>query len=173
VLFLDAGAVSALIFMQSAKSQNYHPKYGLNTGSDPALLAGNFDASTFAGSYGVGWSRRRRGHGRHAPKRCPDALPEDHEGCRQVAKSVDDQLVQFNMCTSFFFLQATLNAAAGPSASAVAQALGKLPEVPAASAASLGDGYAIGKPWASSTTRARPTGPTAGAFRYLGGLRPV
>jgi hypothetical protein len=169
VMFLDTGAGVSFFFIQSANSQGYHPKYGLESGSHPQFLAENFDAASLAGSIGVGWVP--------PADLSPSGLPATPARalCRQImndaghpAKSSQDSLLQFDICSIFFFLKAGLDAAAAPSPSGFREAMSSLGDVPAASASSLGDGFGPDKPWGTRYYSALAYVAGCSCFRYRG-----
>ena len=57
VLILDASGVLTLLFLNTAESQRYRPRYGFNSQNGPQALAdpGNIQTIQLVGSKGIGW----------------------------------------------------------------------------------------------------------------------
>lgn len=170
VMFLDAGAGLAFFFMQNASTQGYHPRYGLETGSNPSFIEQQgFAKDQLPGSVGVGW--------RPAADVAMSVIPDSpaRKLCRQImataglaATAENDLMVQYDMCSSFFFLRDAINAAGVPNALTIRSALGRLAEAPDASANSMGDGYAPTKPWGAQYYQRLQFVTTCSCFRYVG-----
>lgn len=169
MMFLDTGAGLAYFFMTSAQNQRYTPRYGLESGSNPAFLGENFDAGQLARAIGVGWLPG----GDVATAQIPDTPAR--RLCRaimraagQQAQSEADLFVQYEICSNFFLLQKGLNAATAPNAEAFQRAVERLGAVPDASAASTGDVFAPGKHWGVGTYRDLEYAEGCACFRYYG-----
>ncbi|MHB8452768.1 MAG: type 1 periplasmic-binding domain-containing protein [Mycobacteriales bacterium] len=116
VLFLEQAADLALFFMNDAASQDYHPRYGVNSqdGAETLASGGDVPASQIVGAEGIGWlpvidlaSYTPSGpYGNAAARRCVALM---QAGGVSVS-GPDSEGVLFLDCDMAFFLQAALDA---------------------------------------------------------------
>ncbi|MHB8449567.1 MAG: type 1 periplasmic-binding domain-containing protein [Mycobacteriales bacterium] len=170
VLFLDAGAGLAFFFMKQANSQNYYPKYGLETGSNPQYLEQNFSSSQLAGSVGIGWQPANDVDLDHFPPSPARSL------CLQIMKnagqqstSANDEVIQLEICADFFFLQAALNRATSLTPEGFAAAVDSLTSAPTAAAASIKEGFGPGQHWGALDYEQLYYNTGCSCFLYEGG----
>lgn len=101
VMFLDPSAVSELLFLNQAESQNYHPRYGFGQSGAAALRSTGVPAAQFVGSLTVGWFPRLDGVSAGetlyppAEKRCLDLYAKngiafDSDNARRHAADICD-----------------------------------------------------------------------------------
>lgn len=174
VMFLDAGSALCFFFLQDARAQQYRPRLGLMSGSHPSFIAENFDAETLRGTVGVGWSPAVDVDAAGVPDNAARKL------CRtimaragQAAQAQTDQSVQYNICASFFFLREGLSRANAPTAGAFEAGLATASPLPAASAASLGEGFSPSKHWGASMYSTHAYTEQCSCFRYTGRPRAI
>jgi len=102
-LFVPSGGVIHLLFISSAQSQSFRPRYGISSQDAPGFLSQNFDERALGTSMAVGWAPELDGDdtGRRsaANARCHKALTAE-------GLAWDSNLEPF--CDAFFFLQAAL-----------------------------------------------------------------
>jgi hypothetical protein len=107
VLFVPSGGVIPLLFMTSAQSQSFYPKYGISSQDAPGFLSENFDERVLGDTLAVGWAPELDGDAtaRRSPAnaRCRKALAD-------AGLPWDSNLEPF--CDGFFFLQQALADAA-------------------------------------------------------------
>jgi hypothetical protein len=174
VMFLDAGAGLAFFFIQNAKTQNYKPKYGFESGSNPSFIDQNFTASDLTGSLGVGWLPAGDVDSAFIPdnparKLCRDIMRK----AGQPPQSQSDLYAQYDMCATFFFLKEGLDHATSVSAEGLQAGLTALGNAPNASADTLGSGYAPDKHWGARQYYWLRYDPGSGSFKYYGKAHPV
>lgn len=169
VLMLDAGAGLAFFFMNQAQSQAYHPRYGLESGSNPAFVDQNETAAQLTGAMGVGWLPTGDVDQPYVPDSPARAL------CRQIMtaagqppQSESDLYAQYDMCSVFFMLRDALGRARSVTPSGLQAAVDSLGSDPNASAASFGDSYATGKQWGAGEYMDLQYQTTCSCFRYVG-----
>ena len=103
VLFVPSGGVIPLLFMTSAGSQGFSPKYGISSQDAPGFLSENFDERTLGTSMAVGWAPELDGD--DTGKRSA-ANARCHKALATAGLEWDSNLEPF--CDGFFFLQAAL-----------------------------------------------------------------
>lgn len=116
VLFLEQSGDLALFFMNDAASQDYHPRYGVNSQDAAETLAsgGDVPASQIVGAEGIGWlpgidlaSYTPTGpYGNAAARRCVALM----QAGGVSASGPDAEAVLFLDCDMAFFLEAALDA---------------------------------------------------------------
>lgn len=114
VLFLDTGfGALATLFMEGAESQQYRPRYGLNSGSRPDTVRQNVNANQLRGALGIGWAPGSD----VADPQDPGANAEQTL-CGQILSAAGQRsadrnarFVAFGVCSSLFFLKQALEAA--------------------------------------------------------------
>lgn len=103
VLFVPSGGVIPLLFITSAQSQSFYPRYGISSQDAPGFLSENFDERALGTSMAVGWAPELDGD--TTAKRSPA-----NARCRKALATAgmpwDSNLEPF--CDGFFFLQAAL-----------------------------------------------------------------
>jgi hypothetical protein len=169
VLFLDAGGGLAFSFMQNAQSQNYRPKYGLQSGSGPNFLQQNFGPDQLSGSVGVGWMPPNDVNWPDIPdnparKLCREIMAK----ADQPAQSLADLNAQYNMCSTFFFLRDSLNNAKGVNAKALEAGLGALKSAPSTAANTMGSGFGPDKHWGVQMYQPFHYVDACSCYRYYG-----
>ncbi|MGH9891023.1 MAG: hypothetical protein ACREA0_03370, partial [bacterium] len=115
VMFLapENGAAQELLFMRQADSQGYRPRYGLQSGSAPYLMAENVPPSQLHGALGTGWlplfdvneANQRPPHNDQA-KLCLDII---RKAGIEDATSPNDEQVRLFICESFFLFEASVS----------------------------------------------------------------
>ena len=103
VLYVPSGGVIPLLFMTSAQSQGFYPKYGISSQDAPGFLSENFDERTLGDSLAVGWAPELDGD--PTVKRSA-ANARCHKALATAGLPWDSNLEPF--CDGFFFLQAAL-----------------------------------------------------------------
>ena len=172
VLVLDNGTL-AISFSLQAASQNYRPRYGLNSLNNPVLMQQNAPAESLRDAVGVGWQptgdvdAQRDPHLNKPARVCNDINVRAGQG------DVDRTGVwqQRMYCDGVFFLQASL-AGRAPSADAVlagSSALGRSFE----SAITFGTDFSGGRRDGASVIRTFAYDQTCSCFRYQNGSRPA
>ena len=164
VLFVPSGGVIPLLFMTSAGSQGFYPRYGISSQDAPGFLSENFDERTLGDSMAVGWAPELDGDSTAkrsaANARCRKALAT-------AGLPWDSNLEPF--CDGFFFLQAALADAPAVTVDALREG-----------AESLGTSYESPYVFGTRFTPGHTDGPrqarllrfdaASDAFRYSGAL---
>ncbi len=116
---VNSSGVLVLEFMQQANSQQYHPKFGLNSTSGFTGLASDYPQQEMVGSEGVSWEPV----GDASPSDYPSSkLPPIGQRCLQIMSNAGDSVsagsnaedVQLAICDDLFFLQQALAKVTGP-----------------------------------------------------------
>jgi len=170
-------ALSPLFFMQAAESQQYHPRYGVNSQWLPgALLQTAAPRAQLVGSVGVGWLPS----GDVDARANPGPVSRNETLCRQILRAAGEdnaaeptaRVFALQTCDHVLFLRAAL--ANAPKAT---------PEAMAAEVARLGRGFESATTFRTDFLRGRPDGATSyrifafvescSCYRYEGPLRPT
>jgi hypothetical protein len=148
-------ALSPLFFMQAAESQQYHPRYGVNSQWLPgALLQTAAPRAQLAGSVGIGWLPSGDVDARHNP----GPVSRNETLCHQILRAAgeDDaaeptaRVFALQTCDHVLFLKAALTDA--PRAT---------PQAMAAQVARLGRRFASASTFQADFLTGRPDGATA------------
>jgi hypothetical protein len=173
VLLLDTGSPLTLFFTTNAESQQYRPRYGLNTLNNVSFVIENVPARQFEGSLGVGWQPAADAfyvnRANAATALCLDIM---RDAGVPAASSGDALSNQLRFCSQLFFLKAALDRAAVLT-----------PEGLLAAVEQLGDSYLSGISLATRLGPGRYDGASAvrlftldtncGCFRYITGDLPA
>ena len=106
VILSPTGGAIPFVFMQSAETQSYRPRYALNSLEVPAFVTQNVPVAQLTGSLGVGWLPasdlyyKEVAHG---------ANPAE-DLCYAITKRNGDEVKRY--CDGLFFLKAALDHAA-------------------------------------------------------------
>lgn len=174
VLFLDSGGTLALFFMESAQSQHQSFRYGLNSTDDAGFLEGQGVASELARSVVAGTQPGRDTEDMASAPRNPDrdrCLAILKAAGHTITSSVDRKAV-FGYCSFYFFLKAAFARAASFDPRGFAQAVAALGRTPGTAAASNGDDFSSGHPWAAARYAISTWRTDCACFRYDGRARP-
>ena len=115
IIFADIAANLAAYFSRAAASQDYHPRYGLASGSGPQTLidSGLVDPRDFRGSVVVGWNptgdigdRPYTGHGPNYEK-CMDLMQKG----KADLSSTNARVIALRTCDGFWFFEAAASRA--------------------------------------------------------------
>lgn len=164
-------AFSPIGFMETAETQGYHPRYGLDSTVSPDTLRQTVPAAQLEGAVAVGWLPSYD-VGSGAPvtasgKRC---LALMKQAGQDTSNSTTAELMT-QWCDSAWFIQAAVKAARDVSAKGLTEG------------AKLTKGYESATSFASDMTSGRPDGlsgyrdvvyaKSCSCFQYVGAVRPA
>jgi ABC-type branched-subunit amino acid transport system substrate-binding protein len=116
VISFESNGGLSTFFMPNARSQNYYPRFGVNTasGSEALMEAGIVDARHFNGAVGVGWIPAVDLRAVDYPENSPYS-DEARRHCRAVMRSHgitpdsgNAEAIMLGGCASFYLIQAAL-----------------------------------------------------------------
>jgi hypothetical protein len=115
---VTSSGILVLEWMQQANSQEYYPKYGLNSTSGFNALVGDLPKQEEVGSVGVSWEPPLDETGA-AFAAAP--LPPDGKLCQQImatagqpAANNNALIIQLGICDQLFFIQRSFDTVQGP-----------------------------------------------------------
>jgi hypothetical protein len=115
---IAGGGILTLEWMQQAHSQNYHPRYGLNSTSGFNALTSDLPQDELPNSVGVGWEPALEQTASDF-----DAMPKPAQSklCKQIMDQAGQHVsggnaigIQYGICDYFFLLKETLDSMSGP-----------------------------------------------------------
>lgn len=169
---IPAGA-SPLFLMAGAESQNYRPKYAIQSTFGPGFLEGQAPRNQLQGAAGIGWQPALDiGAGRK-----PGPVSANETRCLAIMKNSGQQATgttrafQLHLCNDLFWLQAAANA------------VGIGPQLVSRARAVLGSSYQPSNTFTSRAVPDRVDGAgsyrdlayddSCGCFQYTSGNQPV
>jgi hypothetical protein len=162
-------AISPVAFMTTAESQQYRPRYGLNSSVGPQTVKSLAPAAQLEGAVGVGWLPSAD-IGSSAPvtaaaERCLALMKQ----AQQDTSNSTTATLMTQWCDTGWFIQAAVNAARDVSAKGLAEG------------AKLTKGYQSATSFATDMTSGRPDGLSGyrdiaygkdcSCFQYVGAVR--
>lgn len=149
VILVPSNSGIPFAFMQSADSQNYNPRYTLNTLDVPAFIVANVPASQLVDTVGIGWMNATDIHFSEVPQ----GVNANEDLCRELTGRNGDEAKRY--CDGLFFLQ-----------QAWAGADQLTPQALRAGVEALGSGYQ--SPWTFGTRFGPGRYDGATTIRHLG-----
>jgi hypothetical protein len=174
VVILNAGLL-ALVFMQQAESQRYHPRYGLWSGNQESLLQSQaFARDQLPRSIGMGWSPANDVDQNHQQ---PNAAGRQCDAIMKarglVAVSSLDHALQLAYCATFFFAAEALDAAGSLDPLGFQAGVESLRHPTLSAALGYAESYGINKHWGTGAVRMTAYLPSCSCFVYRSGMIPV
>jgi len=105
VVLSPTGGTIPFVFMQSAESQGYRPRYALNSLEVPAFVTQNVPVAQLSGSVGVGWLPASDVY----YKEVAHGVNPAEDLCFNITKRNGDEVKRY--CDGLFFLAAALQKA--------------------------------------------------------------
>lgn len=176
LIYGDEGGALTAFFPSAAAGQDYHPRYGLTSGSAPQaqLDAGTVAPAAFRGAVAVGWNPL-------GDLREVDAAPGPgfepcialmEAGGANPRKSINDQVLALKTCDGFNFLAAALRAGL-PDLTAASLVAGAEAQATFPTALSYATTIAPGRHSGTAAVRHSAFVESCACFRYVSDLRPL
>jgi hypothetical protein len=162
-------AMSPIGFMESAESQQYHPRYGVDSSVGPATIQATVPPAQLNGMVGVGWiPSSDTGSATPVTTAGQRCLALMRKAGQDTTNSATATLME-EFCDAGWFLQAAITAAGNASAQGLARGAG------------LTKGYVSASSFAADMTTGRPDGLSGyrdfayeagcSCVQYVGGVR--